>query len=257
MSRTESPPQILQGTSLPDRHPPRIRRILLKISGESLSKRGELGIDSVEITNIAQEIKTVADQGVQIALVIGAGNLIRGAQMAKAGVNRATADSIGMLGTAMNCLAMQDSLERVGIETRAMSAVHMNSFMEPYVRRRADRHLDRNRVVLLAAGTGNPFCTTDTAAALRATELGVDALFKATKVDGIYTADPMEDPGATKIEHLTFQEAMTGGYKVMDLTAFTMCMENTMPIMVFDLFQNGNLQRAVKGDPIGTWVTGE
>jgi uridylate kinase len=230
--------------------------MLLKISGESLSRRGELGIDPVEITSIAGQIKTVAEQGVEIALVIGAGNLMRGKTMAAAGVNRATADHMGMLGTAINCLAMQDALERQGVDTRAMSAVHMNSFMEPYVRRRADRHLARNRVVLLACGTGNPFCTTDTAAALRATELGVDALLKATKVDGIYTADPNEDPGATKIEHLTFQEALAGGYKVMDLTAFTMCMENEMPIMVFDLFRERNLQRAVRGDDIGTWVTG-
>lgn len=236
--------------------PSRIHRMLLKISGESLSKRGELGIDSDEIASIAGQIKTVAEQGVEIALVIGAGNLMRGATMAAAGVNRATADHMGMLGTAINCLGMQDALERVGLDTRAMSAVHMNSFMEPYVRRRADRHLSRNRVVLLACGTGNPYCTTDTAAALRATELNVDALFKATKVDGIYTSDPNEDPSATKLEHLTFQEALTGGYKVMDLTAFTMCMENAMPIMVFDLFQERNLERAVRGDDIGTWVTG-
>jgi uridylate kinase len=236
--------------------PDRIRRILLKISGESLSRRGELGIDQGEIHTIAEQIGAVAELGVQIALVVGGGNLMRGAAMAEAGVNRATADNMGMLATAINCLAMQDSLERVGLDTRAMSAVHMNSFMEPYVRRRADRHLERNRIVLLACGTGNPFCTTDTAAALRATELGVDALLKATKVDGVYTADPQKDPTATKLEHVTYLDALNQDLRVMDLTAFTMCMENSMPIMVFDLFQPGNLKRAVQGDEIGTWVTG-
>lgn len=235
--------------------PPTIKRILLKIGGESLSQKDELGIDPGQLGTIAQQIKDVHGQGIEIALVIGGGNLMRGTVMASAGVNRATADHMGMLATAINCLAMQDALEKVGIDTRAMSAVDMNSFMEPYVRRRADRHLSRGRVVLLACGTGNPYCTTDTAAALRATELGVDALFKATKVDGIYTADPEKDPSATKIERLSFQEALNRGLRVMDLTSFTMCMENDMPIMVFDLFEEGNLQKAVQGDEIGTWVT--
>jgi uridylate kinase len=180
---------------------------------------------------------------------------MRGAVMAKAGVNRGTADNMGMLATAINCLALQDSLEQIDLETRAMSAVHMNSFMEPYVRRRADRHLERGRIVLLACGTGNPYCTTDTAAALRATELGVDALLKATKVDGVYTADPDLDPSATKLEHVTYLDALNRDLRVMDLTAFTMCMENDMPIMVFDLFEAGNLKRAVMGEDIGTWVT--
>lgn len=235
--------------------PSRIHRILLKISGESLARRGELGLEPEEIAGISGQIKAVAEQGVEIALVVGGGNLMRGAALAKAGVNRSTADSMGMLATSINCLALQDGIERLGIETRAMSAVHMNSFMEPYVRRRADRHLTRGRVVLLACGTGNPYCTTDTAAALRATELGVDALLKATKVDGVYTADPKTDPTAKKFERLTFREALDKDLKVMDLTAFTMCQENDMPIMVFDLFQPGNLQRAVRGENIGTWVT--
>ena len=235
--------------------PSRIHRILLKISGESLTRRGELGLDPDEIAGVSKQIKAVAEQGVEIALVVGGGNLMRGAVLAKAGVNRATADSMGMLATAINCLALQDGIEREGIETRAMSAVHMNSFMEPYVRRRADRHLTRGRVVLLACGTGNPYCTTDTAAALRATELGVDALLKATKVDGVYTADPNKDPSAKKFDRLTFREALDKDLQVMDLTAFTMCRENDMPIMVFDLFKEGNLQRAVRGEKIGTWVT--
>ena len=234
---------------------PRIHRVLLKISGESLVESGELGIDPTPLQTVAGQIKAVQDQGVEVAVVIGGGNLMRGAVIAKTGINRATADHMGMLATAINCLALQDALEKFDLDTRAMSAVPMNAFMEPYVRRRAHRHLSRGRVVLLACGTGNPFCTTDTAAALRATELGVDVLLKATKVDGIYSADPHEDPTATKFEHLTFREALDKSLRVMDLTAFTMCMENSMPIMVFDLFTPGNLQRAVKGENIGTWVT--
>lgn len=234
---------------------PRIHRVLLKISGESLVESGKLGIDPTPLQTVAGQIKAVQDQGVEVAVVIGGGNLMRGAVIAKTGINRATADHMGMLATAINCLALQDALEKFDLDTRAMSAVPMNAFMEPYVRRRAHRHLSRGRVVLLACGTGNPFCTTDTAAALRATELGVDVLLKATKVDGIYSADPHEDPTATKFEHLTFREALDKSLRVMDLTAFTMCMENSMPIMVFDLFTPGNLQRAVKGENIGTWVT--
>lgn len=235
---------------------PRIHRVLLKISGESLVEPGKLGIDPTPLQTVAAQIKAVRDLGVEVAVVVGGGNLMRGAVIAKTGINRATADHMGMLATAINCLALQDALEQVDLDTRAMSAVPMNAFMEPYVRRRADRHLSRGRVVLLASGTGNPFCTTDTAAALRATELGVDVLLKATKVDGIYSADPHEDPNATRFEHLTFRDALDKNLRVMDLTAFTMCMENAMPIMVFDLFTAGNLQRAVKGESIGTWVTG-
>lgn len=234
---------------------PKIRRLLLKISGESLTTKGELGIDPQQIDGVAEQIQALNAAGVEVALVVGGGNLMRGKALAEAGVDRGTADHMGMLATAINCLAMQDALERCGLDTRAMSAVDMNSFMEPYVRRRADRHLSRGRVVLLACGTGNPYCTTDTAAALRATELHVDALFKATKVDGIYTGDPEEDPAATKIEHLTFREALDQDLQVMDLTAFTMCMENEMPVLVFDLFQPGNLMKAIEGVEIGTWVT--
>ena len=180
---------------------------------------------------------------------------MRGAEFAKMGTNRSTADHMGMLGTAINALALQDGLERAGVETRAACAVEMKTVMEPYIRRRVIRHLEKGRAVVLAGGTGNPYFTTDTAAALRATELGVDAIFKATKVDGIYTADPRKDPTAQRFERLGFREALDRDLQVMDRTAFTLCMENRMPIMVFDMFQTGNMERAVRGEAIGTWVT--
>jgi len=239
------------------KRPTRINRVLLKISGESLSGKGEGGLDTSAIESVAGEIATMPEQGVEIAIVVGGGNFIRGAQIAKMGTIRATADQMGMLATAINCLALQDALERLGIETRAASAVQMPTFMEPYVRRRADRHLARGRVVLLACGTGNPYFTTDSAAALRAAELSADVLFKATKVDGIYTADPETDPSATRIPELTFREVLDRDLRIMDRTAFTLCMENDMPIMVFNLFEEGNLQRALKGEAIGTWVVGD
>ena len=242
--------------------PTRINRILLKISGESLSGRsstgrGEGGLDPDAITSVAEQIGRMREQGVEIAIVVGGGNFIRGAQLAQMGTNRATADQMGMLATAVNVLALQDALERAGVDTRAASAVEMKTFMEPYVRRRVDRHLTRGRVVLLACGTGNPYFTTDTAAALRATELAADVLFKATKVDGVYTSDPERDAAAEKISEITFQEALERDLRIMDRTAFTLCMENDMPIMVFNLFEDGNLERAVKGEPIGSWVVGE
>ncbi|MHC4514318.1 MAG: UMP kinase [Planctomycetota bacterium] len=231
--------------------------MLLKISGESLAGKGEGGLDAAAIESMANQIARLPEQGVEIAIVVGGGNFIRGAHIARMGTHRATADQMGMLATAINVLALQDALERLDVETRAASAVQMPTFMEPYVRRRADRHLARGRVVLLACGTGNPYFTTDSAAALRAAELSVDVLFKATKVDGVYTADPETDPTATRIAQITFREALERDLRIMDRTAFTLCMENDMPIMVFDLFQEGNLQRAVKGEAIGTWVVGE
>jgi uridylate kinase len=236
--------------------PQRITRVLLKISGESLTQPGESGLDPEVVAKLAQEIKQAASHDVQIAIVVGAGNLVRGAEFARMGTSRATADQMGMLATAINCLALQDALERLGVETRAASAMEMKTFMEPYIRRRAIRHLEKNRVVILAGGTGNPYFTTDTAAALRATELGVDVVLKATKVDGIYTADPKLDPTATKIPVITFKAALDQDLAVMDRTAFTLCMENRMPIMVFDMFRPGNLERAVRGESIGTWVIG-
>lgn len=234
--------------------PSRLDRILLKLSGEALAGEGEFGIDPEMLDWVAAEVHAVQELGVRVAVVIGGGNIIRGATFARRGTNRATADQMGMLATSINSLALQDALERRGIETRALSAVEMKTVMEPWIRRRAMRHMDKGRVVILAGGTGNPYFTTDTAAALRATELGVDAIFKATKVDGVYTADPKKDPNARKLARLTFRDALDKDLQVMDRTAFTLCMENNMPIMVFDMFQAGNMRRAVRGEDIGTWV---
>jgi uridylate kinase len=234
--------------------PPRLGRVLLKISGESLAGEGEMVLDPAVVGRVAGQIAGARRDGVQLAVVVGAGNLVRGAEFARRGTGRATADQMGMLATAINCLALQDALERLGIETRAASAMEMKTFMEPYIRRRVLRHLERERVVILAGGTGNPYFTTDSAAALRATELEADALLKATKVDGIYTADPERDPQATRIERMTFKEVLDRDLRVMDRTAFTLCMENRMPIMVFDMFVDDNVARAVRGEPIGTWV---
>ncbi|MBM4059785.1 MAG: UMP kinase [Planctomycetes bacterium] len=230
-----------------------IKRILLKISGESLGEDG-CGVAPAVVAAVAAQIAGVHRLGVEVAVVVGGGNLLRGAEFAKRGTNRATADHMGMLATAINALALQDALERAGVETRAACAVEMKTMMEPYIRRRAIRHLEKGRIVILAGGTGNPYFTTDTAAALRATELGVDAIFKATKVDGVYTADPQQDPAAKRFATLSFQEALARDLRVMDRTAFTLCMENRMPIMVFDMFVEGNMERAVRGEDIGTWV---
>ena len=238
----------------PSSEPPRqIKRILLKISGESLGEGGA-GVSPHVVAQVAEQIARVHRLGVEVAVVCGGGNLMRGAEFAKMGTNRTTADHMGMLGTAINALALQDGLERAGVETRAACAVEMKTVAEPYIRRRVIRHLEKGRAVVLAGGTGNPYFTTDTAAALRATELGVDAIFKATKVDGVYTADPEKDPSAERFDQLTFREALDRDLKVMDRTAFTLCMENHMPIMVFDMFTEGNMERAVRGEAIGTWV---
>jgi len=233
--------------------PTKIQRILLKISGESLGKNSA-GLEADTVAKVAEQIGRVHRLGVEMAVVVGGGNLLRGADFARRGTNRTTADHMGMLATAINALALQDALERSGTATRAASAVEMHTLMEPYIRRRIIRHLEKGRVVILAGGTGNPYFTTDTAAALRATELGVDAIFKATKVDGVYTADPTKDQQARKFDRLTFQEAIDRDLRVMDRTAFTLCMENDMPIMVFDMFVEGNMERAVRGEAIGTWV---
>ena len=230
-----------------------MKRILLKISGESLGEGGA-GVSPEVVAQVAEQIARVHRLGVEVAVVCGGGNLMRGAEFAKLGTNRTTADHMGMLGTAINALALQDGLERAGVETRAACAVEMKTVAEPYIRRRVIRHLEKGRVVVLAGGTGNPYFTTDTAAALRATELGVDAIFKATKVDGVYTADPEKDPSAERFDRLSFREALERDLKVMDRTAFTLCMENHMPIMVFDMFTSGNMERAVRGEAIGTWV---
>lgn len=236
--------------------PQRIERILLKISGESLG-RGGSGVDPEVVAQVAEQIAQVQRVGVEVAVVVGGGNLLRGAEFAKLGTNRATADHMGMLATAINTLALQDALERAGTATRAASAIEMKTLMEPYIRRRLIRHLEKGRVVILAGGTGNPYFTTDTAAALRATELGVDAIFKATKVDGVYDSDPRKNPNAKRFDTLSYKEALDRNLQVMDRTAFTLCMENDMPIMVFDMFVPGNLARAARGETIGTWVTAE
>ncbi len=233
------------------------RRVLLKMSGEALGdgERGH-GIDPDQIQGVARQVARVVGLGVELALVCGGGNILRGAQFSQLGGHRANADYMGMLGTVINALALSDAIEQQGVETRVMSALEIRAVAEPFVRRRAERHLQKGRVVLLAAGTGNPFFTTDTAAALRASELGCEVFLKATKVDGIYTADPRKDPKATRYERISFDEAIEKKLAVMDGTAFTLCRENQLPIVVFDLFADGNLERVVRGESIGTLVTG-
>ena len=254
MSTSDAGAGNMAGSGSESAKPPRqIKRILLKISGESLGQDGS-GVSPQVVARVAEQIASVHRQGVEIAIVCGGGNLMRGAEFAKMGTNRSTADHMGMLGTAINALALQDGLERAGVETRAACAVEMKTVMEPYIRRRVIRHLEKGRAVVLAGGTGNPYFTTDTAAALRATELGVDAIFKATKVDGVYTSDPRKDASAVRFDSLSFREALDRNLQVMDRTAFTLCMENQMPIMVFDMFLAGNMERAVRGESIGTWV---
>ena len=214
------------------------------------------GISPEVLANLAGQISETHALGVEIAVVIGGGNIQRGAESVQ-GFDRVTGDYMGMLATVINSLAMQDALERAGLATRVLSALDIHQVAEPFIRRRALRHLEKGRVIILAAGTGNPYFTTDSAAALRAAELSADVLFKATKVDGIYTADPETDPSATRIPEVTFREALDRDLGIMDRTAFTLCMENDLPIMVFNLFEEGNLQRALKGEAIGTWVVGD
>ena len=235
-------------------HKPRYRRILLKLSGEALGGERDYGIDFEVVRRVARQVKRVHDMGVEIALVIGGGNIFRGQAAAERGFDRATGDYMGMLGTVINALALQDGLEKLGLPARTMSAIQMNQVAEPYIRRRAVRHLEKGRVVILAGGNGNPYFTTDTTAALRAVELETDVLMKATKVDGVYTADPFRDPTATKIRRLDYMEVLNRGIEVMDNTALTLCMDNGVPIVVFDLLKEGNMERVVCGDEIGTLV---
>jgi uridylate kinase len=230
------------------------RRILLKLSGEALGGQGT-GIDAATVHNIAAEVKRVHALGVQIAMVIGGGNMWRGADAAATGIDRATADYVGMLATVMNSLVMQDAMEKLGMETRVQTAIEMPPVAEPFIRRRAERHLEKGRVVILAAGSGNPFFTTDTAAALRSVELNTNVLLKATKVDGIYDDDPMRNPKARKFEEISYMQALNMGLKVMDSTALSLCKDNTMPIIVFNLHQAGALEMIVRGGKCGTLVT--
>ncbi len=230
-------------------------RVLLKLSGEALGARSDgHGIDPGQIQVYAKQIARVVGLGVEVAIVCGGGNILRGAEFSQLGGHRATADYMGMLGTVINALALSDGIEQQGVDTRVMTALEIKQVAEPFVWRRADAHLGRGRVILLAAGTGNPFFTTDTAAALRATELRCDVLLKATKVDGVYDSDPNKNPDAKRYDSLTFREVMEQDLGVMDITAITLCKENNLPITVFDLFEDGNLERAVRGENIGTSI---
>lgn len=230
------------------------RRVLLKLSGEALMGDKGFGIDPDVITTIAEQIKEVKEMGVEIAIVVGGGNIFRGLAAATSGIDRATGDQMGMLATVINGLALQDRLEKLGVFTRVMSALRMESTAEPYIRRRAIRHLEKGRTVILVAGTGHPFFTTDTAAALRATEIGADVILKATKVDGVFDADPMKVKNAKMYDKLTYLEVLSLGLKVLDSTATSLSMDNSLPIIVFNLNQRGNLKKVVLGEKIGTIV---
>ena len=232
----------------------RYKRVLVKLSGEALMGSGEYGIDPAIIKRIALEVQEILNLGVEVAVVIGGGNIFRGAGLARAGMDRVTGDHMGMLATVMNCLAMQDALEAIGTHARVMSAIRINEVCEEYIRRRAVRHLEKGRVVLFAAGTGNPFFTTDTAASLRAIEIGAELLVKATKVDGIYSADPVKDPSAVRYPTLTFDRVLDERLNVMDATAIVMCRHNNLPLQVFNLGNAGDLLRIVQGESIGTVV---
>ena len=238
-----------------DTRRPAYRRIVLKLSGEALAGSLGYGIDPPVLDRIGAEVREVADLGVQLAIVIGGGNIFRGVAASAGGMDRATADYMGMLATIINALALQDSLEKAGVQTRVLSAIEMRAVAEPYIRRRAIRHLEKGRVVIFAAGTGNPFFTTDTAGALRAVEIGADAIIKATKVDGVYSADPNIDPAARRLERLTYIEVLNRGLGVMDTTAISLCMDNKLPIVVFDLMRAGNIKRIVLGEPVGSVVS--
>lgn len=230
------------------------KRILLKLSGESLMGDKQYGIDNERVKQYAEDIKAVHDKGLEIAIVIGGGNIFRGLSAEKSGMDRAQADYMGMLATVINSMALQDALEKVGIKTRLLTAIKMEQICEPFIRRRAVRHLEKGRVVIFGAGTGNPYFTTDSAAALRAIEIKADVVLKGTRVDGIYTADPEKDALATKYEEISFREVYDKGLNVMDMTAFTLCEENQVPIIVFDMNKHGNFMKIANGEPIGTLV---
>jgi uridylate kinase len=230
------------------------KRILLKLSGESLMGSKQFGIDNQRLANYAAEIKEIHDMDVEIAIVIGGGNIFRGVQAEEGGMDRTHGDYMGMLATMINSMALQSALETVGLQTRLLSAIEMKAIAEPFIRRRAVRHLEKGRIVIFGAGTGNPFFTTDSAASLRAIEINADVILKGTRVDGIYTADPFKDSSAVKYEHITFDEVYQKGLSVMDLTAFTLCKENNLPIIVFDMDTPGNLKDLLKGKKVGTLV---
>jgi uridylate kinase len=243
--------------SSPSADQPVFRRVMLKLSGESFCRPGQGGLSLEEISRIARQAARVAARSVQLAIVVGGGNILRGAQLSRGSdvIKEATAHYMGMTATVINGLALQDALEHEGCATRLLTTIRMEEVAEPFIRRRALSHLERGRVVILATGTGSPFVTTDTAAALRGKELGVDVLLKATRVDGVYSADPEKNPHALLYEQLTFDQVMRDGLKVMDMTAIGMCMENQLPILVFNIKKEGNIERAIAGDPIGTWIS--
>ena len=231
------------------------KRILLKLSGESLMGEKQFGIDNLRLSEYANEIKTLVETGVEVAIVIGGGNIFRGVQAEEGGMERTQGDYMGMLATVINSMALQSSLEKVGVDTRLQSAIELKQIAESFIRRRALRHLEKGRVVIFGGGTGSPFFTTDSAAALRAVEIDADVILKGTRVDGIYTEDPEKNPEATKYDEISFNEVFERGIKVMDMTAFTLCNENGVPIVVFDMNKSGNLLRVAKGEPVGTVVT--
>jgi uridylate kinase len=233
---------------------PRFKRILLKLSGEALMGDGKYGIAPKTLQQIASEVKEVIELGVEVGIVIGGGNIFRGVSASTEGMDRASADYMGMLATVINALALQDSLEKLGVFTRVQSAIEMQQLAEPYIRRRAVRHLEKGRVVIFAAGTGNPYFTTDTAASLRGMEIHAEVILKATKVDGIYSADPMKDKTATRYKTLSYLDVLKKNLKVMDSTAISLCMENELPIIVFDLGTSGNILKVVQGEDVGTLV---
>ena len=235
---------------------PKFKRVLLKLSGESLMGDKNFGLDSQVISRYAKDIKSIIEMGVQVAIVIGGGNIYRGMNEAETGIERAQGDYMGMLATVINGMALQSGLEKEGVYTRLQSAIKMEQIAEPYIRRRAIRHLEKGRVVIFGAGTGNPYFTTDTAGSLRAIEIQADVILKGTRVDGIYSADPEKDPTATKYLNISFAECINKNLKVMDMTAFTLCMENELPIIVFDMSTPGNLLKVVSGEKVGTLVKG-
>lgn len=230
------------------------KRILLKLSGESLMGEKAFGIDNNRLASYATQIKEIHESGVEVAIVIGGGNIFRGVQAEEGGMDRTHGDYMGMLATMINSMALQAALESQGVQTRLQSAIEMKAISEPYVRRRAVRHLEKGRVVIFGAGTGNPYFTTDSAASLRAIEINAEVILKGTRVDGVYTSDPEKDPNATKYDMISFDDAYGNGLRIMDMTAFTLCKENDLPIIVFDMDTAGNLEKVVKGDQVGTLI---
>lgn len=233
------------------------KRILLKMSGEVLMGAREFGLDPATVQRMAQDVKDVIDMGIQVCIVVGAGNIFRGVSGASQGMDRTTADYMGMLGICINALALQNALEQIGVQTRVQSAIHMNAICEPYIRRKAVRHMEKGRVVIFAAGTGNPYFTSDTTGALRASEMDCDAIFKGTKVDGVYTADPFKDKDATRFERLTYMDVLTKDLKVMDATAISLARENNVPIVIFNIREEGSFAKVLKGQAKFTVIAGD